>query len=370
LAYRDDDVNVDPTTARSVEEFAACLRRLRVRAGSISYRALESWGKRHRKSLPRSTVLDALAGRRLPSQALVLAFVEACGVDPQADTRWLTAWNQLAERRDNRASADARRHDLARATASLAEILAALSGSGVAAPDVQSALTHALIQAERLLSETAAARREADQEIAVLRADAQRQTETMYARARRDIQQQRLAAQLARDVKTAGLRRIGARYLSELEWSELFAGVRELDIFVAYGQTWRNLHVRELAWVAQRRSSRIRVFLADPDDDGILAVLADRFGITSAELRSRIEATSRDYAALRRPDGAPIEIYYRQRDRVFSFYRFDDVAVVGLYSHARTRTTSVPVFVCAAPGELFQFISDELRAIQAESRPL
>jgi hypothetical protein len=177
-----------------------------------------------------------------------------------------------------------------------------------------------------------------------------------------------LRESLTRDVEAAGLLRIGATYLSELEWNQLFAAVTELDVVVAYGQTWRNLHARELAQVAGRTGSRIRVVLADPHDEFTVNVLADRFGITHDELRNRITATCGDYEALRRPGGAEIDVYYRPGDRLFSFYRFDDVAVVGLYSHSRTRNAAVPVFVCARPGELYEFVHGELTAILDQSR--
>ncbi|MDN5757177.1 MAG: hypothetical protein L0H59_01400 [Tomitella sp.] len=173
---------------------------------------------------------------------------------------------------------------------------------------------------------------------------------------------------LARDVDGAGLLRIGATYLNELEWRTLFADVTELDIVVAYGQTWRNLHARELAHLATHPACRMRVVLTDPEDELAVAVLADRFAITPDELRARIIATRQSYEELRRPDGARIELYYRPGDRVFSFYRFDDVAVVGLYSHTRVRGAAVPVFVCAKPGELYEFIQDELAAILDQSR--
>ncbi len=173
---------------------------------------------------------------------------------------------------------------------------------------------------------------------------------------------------LARDFEPAGLLRIGSTYLGELEWKQLFAEVTELDIVVAYGQTWRNMHARELAQVAARPNSRIRVFLADPDDELTVAVLADRFDATPDELRSRITATRRAYEALSRSGHSHIQVYYRPGDRVFSFYRFDDIAVVGLYSHSRARGAAVPVFVCARPGELFEFIQDELAVILDQSR--
>ncbi len=277
--------DLDPLDATTIAEFAACLRTVRLRAGNPSYRALQQWGERHKIPLPRSTVQDALAGRRLPRKTLVLALVHACGIPP-SDRRWEIAWTRLAGQATKPASA-----------------------------------------------------------------------------------QGHLRQSLTRGFEAAGLLRIGATYLSELEWKQLFAQVAELDIVVAYGQTWRNLHARELTQLAARLDCRVRVVLADPHDDLTVAVLADRFNITHDELRTRITATRSAYQALRREDGAQIEVYYRAGDRVFSFYRFDDIAVVGLYSHSRARGAAVPVFVCARPGELFEFIQDELAVILDQSRP-
>lgn len=276
--------DIDPLDAATVAEFAECLRKVRTRAGNPSYRTLQQWGDRNNIPLPRSTVQDALAGRRLPRKTLVLALVRAFDI-PASDHRWEIAWTRLADQ-----------------------------ASKPTPPRGQ------------------------------------------------------LQQSLARDVEAAGLLRIGAAYLSELDWKQLFAEVTELDIVVAYGQTWRNLHARELAQVAARPYSRLRVFLADPHDEFTVALLADRFDITHDELRTRITATRSDYGALRRPDGAQIDVYYRPGDRVFSFYRFDDIAVVGLYSHSRVRGAAVPVFVCARPGELYEFIHDELAVILDQSR--
>jgi hypothetical protein len=270
---------IDPMAAQTIADLAACLRRLRVSAGSPSYRRLEQWGLRHRMRLARSSISDALAGKRLPPKDLLMAFVQACGVNPAADTRWIAAWTMLA-----RQGADD------------------LQGAG-AVP---------------------------------------------------------VPGRLAADIRTAGLLRIGSTYLTEFEWRELFGEVREVDIFVAYGQTWLHLHARELAGVAARADATIRVFLADPDDAQTMAVLAERFATTPSDLRTRVESTRRDYESLRRPGGADIRVYYWPGDRLFSFYRLDDTAVVGFYSHTRSRAAAVPVFVCGEQGELYQFVLAEL----------
>ena len=48
------------------------------------------------RSLPRTTLGEVLSGRRFPSKAFLLTFVELCGVDPAADRRWEATWNRLA----------------------------------------------------------------------------------------------------------------------------------------------------------------------------------------------------------------------------------------------------------------------------------
>lgn len=286
--------DIDPGEARTVEEFTRCLRQVRTRAGNPSLRELEQRARRLGTQLPRSSVSDALAGTTLPRRELVIGFLRACGINPQADPRWVRAWTRLAETSD---------------------------------PNVVSAQTG---QAH---------------------------------------QQSPLTDQLVRDIRNAGLLRIGTTYLSEVEWKTLFADVVELDIFMVYGQTWRHLHARELALVAASAGSRIRVFLADPDDQTTVAALAARFAITPEELQTRIQATRQGYEALRRPGGADIQVFYWPGDRAFSFFRLDKIAVVGFYSHTKSRAAAVPVLVCQEPGELYQFVLDELDAIQIASRP-
>ncbi len=346
--------DIDPTTARSVAEFAGYLRRVRARADNISYRELEHWGKRHHSPLPRSTLVDVLAGRRLPRKPLLRAFLQACGVDPRTDARWETTWNRLSEQR------------------------VAVPGprTGRAAPPIAAATARADpaaadARADQIIAEAVAVRAAAQREAALLRAAAQRDIEDMRAQAEREFgPRNQLAANLGADVRAAGLLRIGANYLNELEWDTLFTDARELDIFVAYGQTWRNLHARQLHQLAERAGCRMRVFLPDTTDEATMSVLANRFAITTDEMVRRIEATRADYEKLRQPAGAQIQIYYRAGDRMFSFYRLDETAVVGFYSHRHNRLSSIPVFVCAAPGSLYQFVLDELHAIEQQSRPV
>jgi tetratricopeptide (TPR) repeat protein len=90
--------HVDPTPAATMEDLARYMRMLRVRADSPAYRVLEkkAIAMGSGRSLPRTTLGEVLSGRRFPSKAFLLTFVELCGVDPAADRRWEMTWNRLA----------------------------------------------------------------------------------------------------------------------------------------------------------------------------------------------------------------------------------------------------------------------------------
>jgi WD40 repeat protein len=73
-----------------VAQFAADLRRLRQEAGSPGYRQLA-----RQAHFSVTTLATAAAGRRLPSLAVTIAYVDACGGDPVA---WEARWREVAAR--------------------------------------------------------------------------------------------------------------------------------------------------------------------------------------------------------------------------------------------------------------------------------
>jgi hypothetical protein len=219
--------DIDPTTATTQADLARCLRRLRARSGNISYRELESWGKEHDQPLPRTTLLEVLHGRRFPKKTFLLALVEACGVDPAADTRWERAWNRINE------------SELAEAPVSPAPPTAAGGMAGYdpadddTDDDTEPAIpTGAWEEAQRLLDQArvtargivSAARAEADGVLArarteadAIRSAAERDGEQLIQAAREQARQEAEAiTREATDIKEAALADLAAR-LDELE---------------------------------------------------------------------------------------------------------------------------------------------------------
>src|SRR2546426_4509069 len=80
--------------------------------------------------------------------------------------------------------------------------------------------------------------------------------------------------QLSDDVRSAGILKIVPSFHTGIDWQTYFPRARELDILFAYGRTWRATHLEELQHVAQKKGSRIRVVLPDPDDPLTVGELA------------------------------------------------------------------------------------------------
>jgi len=175
-------------------------------------------------------------------------------------------------------------------------------------------------------------------------------------------------ARVTIDVEKSGIRKIGVDYISEPEWDELFDGVHELDIFVAYGRTWHNLQLNRLKVLAKRKGARIRVFIADPEDEQTVTVLSYRFSMAPEELRRRIEQTRVDYESLRERGGASIEVFYYPGDRLFAFYRFDETAIITIYQHRPERAELIPTLTFRSGGSFYDFIVSELKSIDERSR--
>lgn len=104
-ADRGADVDVTPHTedldlasVNAWEELRALLRTVHARADKPSLRTLEVRSRHGATPLSKTVVSEMLRGTRFPRKAVVLAFLEACGIQNERVDPWLLAWERIAER--------------------------------------------------------------------------------------------------------------------------------------------------------------------------------------------------------------------------------------------------------------------------------
>ncbi len=184
-------------------------------------------------------------------------------------------------------------------------------------------------------------------------------------RGKRDLIREVLAkAKIPGDVQSAGLTRVTMDWLS-IPWDEWFKTARSVDVFIAYGSSWRKFQWERLQDFTSKKRNKLRLYLPDPNDEATMKVLAQRFDYTVEKIKENVLEMAQEIAKLSGPNSADIRIYYRAGDPTFTCYRFDEVILVTLYSHKRERG-NVPSFV-VGPGTFHEFFTKDLEAIHRQS---
>ncbi|MFD8969311.1 hypothetical protein ACFV0C_30755 [Streptomyces sp. NPDC059568] len=173
------------------------------------------------------------------------------------------------------------------------------------------------------------------------------------------------------DVVESALESIGTDYTKALDWSSTISNARELDVFSAWANTWRNQNLAALSALIAKSNSKVRVFLPDPTDRTCVKALASRFGYTENDARGKIAEAIDGYKQLDGPTpSGRVEIWTTSVYRVFTSYRIDDRIAVTLYHHAAGQRVSVPVFVCRKGGNLFEFFEHDLEVVRGAGQKI
>jgi hypothetical protein len=143
----------EPRVTRA--ELVKRLQVLHTRAGKPSLRDLERWAaKNSEHALARTTVSEMLSGKRMPSQTVLLTFVQACGIPAGELASWREAWEQVALAENSRENSLARLEHLRRQVAESEESLSkVIAGTEQAAMQSHARLQQSLWQLEALISE-------------------------------------------------------------------------------------------------------------------------------------------------------------------------------------------------------------------------
>jgi hypothetical protein len=144
-----------PGPGASRSELVECLQVLHAKAGKPSLRTLERWAaKNSAHALARTTVSEMLSGKRMPSQIVLLTFVQACGIPAGELAPWRQAWERVALAENSRGNSVARLEHLRRQVSETEESLSkVIAGAERAALESHAQLQQSLWRLESLISE-------------------------------------------------------------------------------------------------------------------------------------------------------------------------------------------------------------------------
>lgn len=173
-------------------------------------------------------------------------------------------------------------------------------------------------------------------------------------------------AKLSSDVGAAGIERVTMNW-KEVPWDEFFSSAKHIEVFIAYGSSWRKNNWESIVEFAENERHVLRMYLPNPHDEATMSVLAQRYGYTPEKVQSYVKEASEEFARLGTNSKADIRVYYRSGDPTYTCYRFNEKFLVTLYANRRERG-GVPTMLFDARGTFGEFFKRDLEAVREQSR--
>jgi hypothetical protein len=173
------------------------------------------------------------------------------------------------------------------------------------------------------------------------------------------------SARSAAELKASGIVGFSSSFQDNVDWEEFFGRSTHLDIVFAYGSTWRNTHLHRLERLLARDKAKVNVALPDPECSVLIQELAFRFGTSADDLRSKILDAVSFFSRLAEKFPGKVKIFQVARSYSYSFYRFNNDAVVAFYTF-RPERTAIPTLLATRGGGLYEFVRSEWYSLLEE----
>jgi hypothetical protein len=149
-------------------------------------------------------------------------------------------------------------------------------------------------------------------------------------------------------------------------FEELIAGSSRMALYFIHSRRWRENHDAAIKAFLARDGTTLEVFLPDLESHELMYSLGQHFD-DGPQIPGLITDAYRYFARLARDYGKPAEIRLFGRYPTFSFYRFDDRAILALYSNTAAKK-DLPAFEVEADSYLGRFLDTDIEDLERECR--
>ena len=164
----------------------------------------------------------------------------------------------------------------------------------------------------------------------------------------------------------AGLLHLGpfAGFVPRFE--ELIASTSRMELFFIHSRRWRENHDAAIKAFLARPDSSLDLFLPDLENHELMFSLEKHFD-DGPLIPALVADAYRYFTRLGREARKPIGIWLFNRYPTYSFYGFDQRAVIALYSNSAAKK-DLPAFEILRDSFLGQFLSADIEDLKRECR--
>jgi hypothetical protein len=164
----------------------------------------------------------------------------------------------------------------------------------------------------------------------------------------------------------AGIVRVGPFAGFYQRFEDLIGASTRMILYFIHSRRWRENHDAAIKAFLGRTRTTMEIFLPDLENHELMFSLSRRF--EDGPLTPTLVVDAYKYCArLAREYGQPADIWLFSRYPAYSFYQFDERAVIAFYSNT-TAKKDMPAFEVSADGLLGQFLASEIVGLKRECR--
>jgi len=164
----------------------------------------------------------------------------------------------------------------------------------------------------------------------------------------------------------AGIVRIGPFAGFYQRFEELIAESTKMVLYFIHSRRWRENHGAAIKAFLRRPGTTMEIFLPDLGNHELMFSLSRRF--EDGPLTPTMVVDAYKYCIrLARDYNKPSEIWLFSRYPAYSFYQFDQRAVIALYSNTAAKK-EIPAFEVNSDGLLGRFLSSDIEDLKRECR--
>jgi len=165
---------------------------------------------------------------------------------------------------------------------------------------------------------------------------------------------------------TAGIVRTGPFAGFYQRFEELIAESTQMVLYFIHSRRWRENHDAAIKAFLRRPGTTMEIFLPDLGNHELMFSLSRRF--EDGPLTPTMVVDAYKYCIrLARDYGKPSEIWLFSRYPAYSFYQFDQRAVIALYSNTSAKK-EIPAFEVNSEGLLGRFLTSDIEDLKRECR--
>jgi hypothetical protein len=164
----------------------------------------------------------------------------------------------------------------------------------------------------------------------------------------------------------SGIVRVGPFAGFYQRFEDLIASSTQMALYFIHSRRWRENHDTAIKAFLAREGTSLEVFLPDLESHELIFSLTKHFE-DGPQIPALVTDAYRYFARLARDYHKPVEVYLFNRYPTFSFYRFDQCAVIALYSNTAAKKVA-PAFEVMNEEFLGRFLATDIDDLKRECR--